>query len=48
MNVSIFLVSVVDFLISPVLDTAHDGVGFFTKYFHIPGYFVCRNVHFLR
>ena len=26
-------VSVIDFLVSPALDTAHDGVGFFLKFY---------------
>ena len=34
----VFLVSVIDFLMFPALDTAHDGVAFcFFKHFQIPG-----------
>ena len=33
----VFLVSVIVFVMSPALDTAHDGVAFsFSKYFQIP------------
>ena len=43
----VFLVSVIDFLMSPALDTAHDGADFsFSKHFQIPGLIVRNGLFF--
>ena len=44
----VFLVSIIDVLMSPALDTAHDSVGFYlSKYFKISGLFCVKGGTFL-